>query len=50
MKPILEKLFVITFMVLKQEWIIIWPEVEVGYQLANSPFMSLIVLKEMIDN
>ena len=50
MKPKLEELLVITLMVLKQECIIILPKVEVGYQRANSPFMSLIALKEIIDN
>ena len=50
MKPISEKLLAITLMVLKQEWITILPKVEVGYQRANSPFMSLIALKEIIDN
>ena len=29
---------------------IILPKVEVGYQRANSPFMSLIALKEIIYN
>ena len=50
MKPISDKLLAITLMVLKQEWITILPKVEVGYQRANSPFMSLIALKEIIDN
>ena len=45
MKPILEKLLAITFMVLKQKWITILPKVKMGYERANSPFMSLIVLK-----
>ena len=40
MKPILEKPLVITLTVLKQEWITILSKVEVGYQRANSPFMS----------
>ena len=30
--------------------ITILQKVEVGYQCANSPFMSLIALKEIIDN
>ena len=46
MKPIFEKLLAITFMVLKQEWITILPKVEVGYQRADSSFMSLIALKK----
>ena len=50
MKPILEKLLAITFMVLKQEWITILSKVEVGYQRENSPFMSLIAFDEIIDN
>ena len=50
MKPILEKLLGITFMVLKQEWIIILPKVEVEYQRANFPLMFLIAVKEITDN
>ena len=49
MKPILEKILEITFMVLIQEWITILPKVEVGYHCADSPFMSWIVLKEIYD-
>ena len=37
-------------MVLKQESITILPKVEAGYQRTNFPFMSLIALKEIIDN
>ena len=50
MKPKLEKLLAITFMVSKQEWITILAKVGVRYQRANSPSMSLIALKEIIDN
>ena len=50
MKPILDKLLVVTFMVLKQECTTILQKVEVGYQLANSPFVSLIAVKETINN
>ena len=49
MKSMLEKLLAITFMVLKQEWITILLKVEAGCQCANSPFMSLISLKEIIN-
>ena len=34
----------------KTKWITILPKVEVGYQRANSSFMSLIALKEVIDD
>ena len=41
MKPILEKLLVTMFIVLKQIWLTILLKVEVEYQCANSPFMFL---------
>ena len=40
----------ITFMDLKQEWIIIWPKIEEEDQRANFPFMVLIEVKEITDN
>lgn len=40
----------ITFMDLKQEWIIIWPKIEEEDQRANFPFMFLIEVKEITDN
>ena len=46
----MKSILAITFMDLKQEWLTILQKVGEEYQRANSPFMSLIALKEKIDN